>query len=67
MSQCDKILAHLEAGNTITPAEAYAMCGTLALHSRISELRSQGVRIDMEMRSEGRKRWGEYWIAVPHG
>ena len=67
MSQNDTILAHLQAGNTITPAEAYAMCGSLALHSRIAELRSNGVRIDMEMRSEGRKRWGEYWLAIPHG
>ena len=66
MSQCERILAHLEAGNTITPAEAYAMCGTLALHSRIAELRAQGVRIDMEMRSEGKRRWGEYWIAIPY-
>ena len=66
MSQCERILAHLEAGNTITPAEAYAMCGTLALHSRIAELRAQGIRIDMEMRSEGKRRWGEYWIAIPY-
>ena len=39
MSQCDVILAHLEAGNTLTPAQAYELCGSLALHSRISELR----------------------------
>ena len=67
MSQCEAIIRHLEAGNTITPAEAYALCGTLALHSRISELRHQGYRIDMEMKSEGKKHWGEYWLAVPHG
>ena len=41
VTQCAAILAHLEAGNTITPLEAYALCGTLALHSRISELREQ--------------------------
>ena len=41
MSQCSAILAHLETGATITPAQAYELCGTLALHSRISELRSQ--------------------------
>ena len=67
MSQNQRILEHLEAGNTITPAEAYALCGTLALHSRIAELRSQGYRIDGEMHYEHGKKFGEYWIAVPHG
>ncbi len=66
MSQNAQILAHLEAGNTITPAEAYALCGSLALHSRIAELRRAGHRIDGEMRSAGKKRWGEYWLAIPH-
>ena len=67
MSQNQQILAHLEAGNTITPAEAYALCGSLALHSRIAELRGDGYRIDGEMRSANGKRFGEYWLAVPHG
>ena len=49
MSQCEAILAHLEAGNTITPAEAYAMCGSLALHSRIAELRGRGYHINCEI------------------
>ena len=66
MSQNAVILAHLEAGNTITPAEAYALCGSLALHSRIAELRAQGYRIDGEMRSAGKSRYGEYWLAIPH-
>ncbi len=67
MSQNDAILAHLEAGNTITPAEAYSLCGSLALHSRIAELRGQGYRIDGERRSAGTKRWGEYWLSIPTG
>ena len=66
MSQCDKIRAHLEAGNTITPAEAYERFGTLALHSRIAELRRKGYRIDGEMRHENGKHFGEYWLAIPH-
>ena len=66
MSQNAAILAHLEAGNTITPAEAYAKFRTLALHSRIAELRKQGYRIDGEIRTQGRTRWGEYWLAIPH-
>ena len=67
MSQCERILAHLEEGNTITPAEAYALCGSLALHSRISELRGNGYRIDMTLRRENGKQFGEYYLAVPHG
>jgi hypothetical protein len=67
VSQSAQILQYLECGETITPAEAYSQFGTLALHSRIAELRSHGHRIEMTMRTEGRKRWGEYWLAVPHG
>ena len=67
MSQNEAILQHLEAGNTITPAEAYALCGSLALHSRISELRHAGYRIDGEMHAENGRRWGEYWLSIPHG
>ena len=63
MSQSAQILAHLEAGNTITPAQAYDLYGTLALHSRIAELRARGYEIDMVMRSSGGKRWGEYSLA----
>ena len=66
MSQNETILSHLEAGNTITPRLAYTLCGSLALHSRIAELRAQGHRIDMAMRSQGRMKWGEYWLAIPY-
>ena len=49
ISQCEAILAHLRSGHTITPAEAYGLCGTLACHSRISELRERGhdIRCDL--------------------
>ena len=66
VSQNEAILAHMEGGDTITPAEAYALYGCLALHSRIAELRRKGYRIDGEMHSDGKRRWGEYWIAIPH-
>lgn len=67
MSQDDKILAHLEAGNTVTPLDAFTIAGTLALHSLIARLRKRGYRIDMEMRHDNGKHFGEYWIAIPHG
>lgn len=65
MSQTDAILAHMEAGNTITPMEALNLCGSLALHSRISELRERGYAIDSVTRRENGKRFGEYFLAIP--
>jgi hypothetical protein len=67
MSQTDRILAHLEAGNTITPAEAYAMVGSLALHSRIAEIRERGFVVQKVMHHDHGRTWGEYWLAVAHG
>ena len=48
-SQCAAILAHLRSGRTITPTEAYSLCGTLSCHSRIAELRGRGhdIRCDL--------------------
>lgn len=60
LSQNETILAHLQAGNTITPAEAYALCGSLALHSRIAELRRLGYPIDGRISTRDGKRWGVY-------
>lgn len=66
MSQTARILAHLEAGNTITPAEAYAMVGSLALHSRIAEIRERGYAVQKVMHHDHGRVWGEYFLAVPY-
>lgn len=55
MSQCAAILAHLEAGNTITPLEALQLCGSLRLSERIREIEAQDVPIEHEMVSVGGK------------
>ena len=61
MSQCDVILEVLQRGETITPAQAYELCGTLACHSRISELREQGYDIRCEIvRTPSSKHVGRY-------
>ena len=65
MSQTDQILQYLEAGNSITPREAYAMVGSLALHSRIADIRDRGYRVEKIMHSENGRRWGEYFLALP--
>jgi hypothetical protein len=41
-SQSFRILEWLRSGKTITPFEALQRFGTLALHSRIAELREAG-------------------------
>ena len=67
MSQDDKILAHLEAGNTVTPFEALQIAGTLALHSCIARLRRRGYRIDMTLERENGRQYGRYWLTIPTG
>lgn len=49
MTQCEAILAALRRGEVVTPETAYRLCGTHALHSRISELRERGHEITTEM------------------
>ncbi len=63
MSQCANIWQWMADGNTITPAEAYSKFGTLALHSRIAELRERGHKINTEMIQVGGKTVGRYSMA----
>lgn len=42
MSQSEAILGYLQSGKTLTPLDSYLMFGTLALHSRVAELRARG-------------------------
>ena len=63
MSQAATILAHLLAGESITPLRALELTGSIAMHSRASELRSWGFVIDCEVRHEGRRKYGVYTVA----
>jgi len=69
LSQSERILAWLEQGNTLTPAGAYEMFGTLALHSRAAELRERGHIIDCELvTTTSGKRVGRYsLLRIAHG
>ena len=60
MSQCKMILRHLKRGLSITPVVAFHTYGSLALHSRISELRSRGHKIDCKIVVRGSRRYGSY-------
>jgi hypothetical protein len=42
MSQSDAILAHLQAGNSLTPIEALQRFGCFRLAARVNDLRAAG-------------------------
>lgn len=58
MTQCERILRHLQDGNTLTQAEAFMECGIGRLSSRVCELRAAGYPIHSEYVA-GRNRYGE--------
>ena len=60
MSQNSAILEYLESGYTLTPLQALQMFGTIAMHSRASELRDQGHDVRCEKIKIGNKWVGEY-------
>lgn len=65
MTQADALLQILLRGETVTPARAFEVCGSLACHSRMAELRERGYQIDCKIRTANGKRWGEYRIVQP--
>ena len=58
ISQCDKVLRHLEDHGSITSFEAFNEYGILRLASRINDLRAQGIAIVSET-ATGKNRYGE--------
>lgn len=58
MSQADSILAALQRGEVLTTLDIFKLCGSMAGHSRIAELRRQGWNIECtEVARSGRRRW----------
>lgn len=49
MTQCEKILRHLQVNGTITAGEALTEYGIMRLASRISDLKKSGVQIKKKM------------------
>lgn len=45
-SQCERLLAHLARGRTVTSMEAFRRFGVTSLHRRLAELRERGHAID---------------------
>lgn len=67
MSQSDMILAHLQAGESITPMEALKEYGIFRLAARIRDIREAGHDVQTVMEGEGDKKWARYSLrrAVP--
>ena len=58
MTQTERIMRHLDAFGSITPAEALHEYGCMRLGARIYDLRRQGVPIEREFVA-GKNRFGE--------
>ncbi len=66
MSQNDKLMEALLAGQTITPYSALQIAGTLRLSERARELEKQGVPLIHEWQQVGEKRVMGYRLAIPY-
>jgi len=65
-TQVQRVRAHLEAGKTITPAQAIAVYGIFRLSSVIEDLRATGMEIDCVLKfDEMGKQYGEYRQRLP--
>ena len=64
-TQCNRILAHLKKGLTITSLEALQMFGCMMLASRIHDLRVRGENIVVEkVKLANGKSVAQYHLAV---
>ena len=65
MTQCESILAWLEAGNSLTKAQAFSMGWGLSLNSRVAELRERGHDIVCHTHKVGGKPVYFYRLKAP--
>lgn len=65
-SQEDLILAHLQAGKSITPLEALKLFGCLRLSGRIFDLKRKGFQIEEVDVQDGNKRYAKYFLRPEH-
>lgn len=67
LSQCDLILAELErrAGTWVSLLDLAAVSGSMAVHSRIADLRARGKTIDHKNDRKGRTIHSSYRLHHP--
>lgn len=59
-TQVELIKCHLQAGKKITSLEALNKFGCMRLSSRIWDLKQEGLPINKEMISNGKKKFAQY-------
>ena len=62
-SQNELIKAHLQAGYSITPLQAFSMYGCLRLGARIYDLKREGMDIDSHLVRRHGKQFSEYYLS----
>ena len=60
LSQCERILIHLQSGKTINPLQALDLYGCLRLGARIYDLKRAGFDIDSRLVHENGVQYAEY-------
>jgi hypothetical protein len=65
MTQTETILAHLEAGHSITPLDALREYGCFRLAARIKDLRDAGHDVQTDWETDGEKKWARYSLRRP--
>lgn len=60
MSQTETILAHLQAGGSITPIDALREFGIFRLAARIKDIRDEGHAVQTDWETDGVKKWARY-------
>ena len=66
LSQCDRILKHLQSGKTINPAQAWNLFGCYRLGARIHDLRKRNFNIVTKTIYKNGGNFAEYSMAVTH-
>ena len=64
LSQCERILIHLQSGKTINPLQALDLYGCLRLGARIHDLKKNGNFIDTKMIYKNGSKYAEYSMSL---
>jgi len=65
MSQEQRILKHLESGQSLTPLDALSKFGCFRLSARIYDLRGRGHKIRVEQARANGKTFARYTMGYP--
>lgn len=63
MTQNQLIRQHLETKESLTPIDALKLYGVFRLAARVHKLRSEGMIIQSEMITNGKKKFAKYFVS----